>query len=227
VRKLQNYASSTKCRTLTLCMDISYGAGNARSCSLLCQCVASILWVLILFSCGCVKCSILYLLLLLLHITRARACARARVMWTGLKGDGLLLAVFACYSWEMALNIGLGASFDNIIIGKTSHLRRFWQTASGFHFFGFHDNFFYIVRSSAFCPTPNLEEQVSVFMSPSDRVAQLYPQAPGSLFVALYDSPIYDGGILTRLHTENRSITCRTGNGCERMQGKLTVRKLM
>jgi hypothetical protein len=29
---------------------------------------------------------------------------------------------------------------------------------------------------------------VSVFMSPSDRVAQLYPQAPVSLFVAFYDS---------------------------------------
>jgi hypothetical protein len=31
-------------------------------------------------------------------------------------------------------------------------------------------------------------------MSPSDRVALLYPQAPGSLFVAFYDSQGYDGG---------------------------------
>jgi hypothetical protein len=38
---------------------------------------------------------------------------------------------------------------------------------------------------------------------PSDRVAQLYPQAPGSLFVAFYGSQGYDGGILTRLHTGN------------------------
>jgi hypothetical protein len=38
-------------------------------------------------------------------------------------------------------------------------------------------------------------------MSPSDKVAQLYPQAPGSLFDAFYDSHGYDGGILTRLHT--------------------------
>jgi hypothetical protein len=37
-------------------------------------------------------------------------------------------------------------------------------------------------------------------MSPSDRVAQLYPQAPGSLFVAFYDLLGYCGGILTRLH---------------------------
>jgi hypothetical protein len=33
-------------------------------------------------------------------------------------------------------------------------------------------------------PTPNLEDQVSVFMSRGDRVAQLYPQALG---VAFYD----------------------------------------
>jgi hypothetical protein len=34
---------------------------------------------------------------------------------------------------------------------------------------------------------PNLEGQVPVFIYPSDRVVQLYPQAPGSLFVAFYD----------------------------------------
>jgi hypothetical protein len=37
-------------------------------------------------------------------------------------------------------------------------------------------------------------------MSPSDRVAQLYPQAPGSLFVAFYDWQGYGGGTQTRLH---------------------------
>jgi hypothetical protein len=30
-------------------------------------------------------------------------------------------------------------------------------------------------------PTPNLEDQVSVVMTPGDRVAQLYPRALGSL----------------------------------------------
>jgi hypothetical protein len=40
-----------------------------------------------------------------------------------------------------------------------------------------------------------------VTRSPSDRLAQLYPQAPGSLFVAFYDSQRYGGGILTCLHT--------------------------
>jgi hypothetical protein len=54
---------------------------------------------------------------------------------------------------------------------------------------------------SALRQTPKLEDQVSVFMSPSNRVARIYPQAPSSLFIALYDSQGYGGGILTRLHT--------------------------
>jgi hypothetical protein len=40
-------------------------------------------------------------------------------------------------------------------------------------------------------------------MSPSDRVAQLYPQAPGSILIAFYDSQGYGGGIVTLLHTRN------------------------
>jgi hypothetical protein len=39
-----------------------------------------------------------------------------------------------------------------------------------------------------------------MFISPRNRVAQLYPQALGSLFVASYDSQSYGGGIQTRLH---------------------------
>jgi hypothetical protein len=57
------------------------------------------------------------------------------------------------------------------------------------------------LESSALRPTRNLEDQASVFMSPSDRLVQLYYQALGSLFVAFYDSQGYGGGILTRLHT--------------------------
>jgi hypothetical protein len=47
----------------------------------------------------------------------------------------------------------------------------------------------------------NLEGQVSVFKSPGNRVAQLYPQALGSLFVASYDSQGYGEGLRPRLHT--------------------------
>jgi hypothetical protein len=41
-------------------------------------------------------------------------------------------------------------------------------------------SFFYGVGLLAPRPTPNLEDQVSVFMTPGDRVAQLYPGALGS-----------------------------------------------
>jgi hypothetical protein len=37
-------------------------------------------------------------------------------------------------------------------------------------------------------PTPNLEDQLFIFMSPSDRVTQLFHQIPDSHFVAFYDS---------------------------------------
>jgi hypothetical protein len=47
---------------------------------------------------------------------------------------------------------------------------------------------FYRKKSPALHPTPNLEDQLFVSISPSDRVAQLYPQAPGYPFVAFYDS---------------------------------------
>jgi hypothetical protein len=38
-------------------------------------------------------------------------------------------------------------------------------------------------------------------MYPSDRVAQLYPQARGSLYIAFYGPQGYCGDIVTRLHT--------------------------
>jgi hypothetical protein len=49
--------------------------------------------------------------------------------------------------------------------------------------------------------SPNLEGQVPVFISPRNRVAKLYPQALGSLFVSPYDSQGYGGVIRTSLHT--------------------------
>jgi hypothetical protein len=39
--------------------------------------------------------------------------------------------------------------------------------------------------------SPILEGQVPVFLSPRNRVAQIYPQVLGSLFVASYDSQGY------------------------------------
>jgi hypothetical protein len=48
--------------------------------------------------------------------------------------------------------------------------------------------------------SPNLMGQVPKFIPTRNRVAQLYPQSLGSLFVASYDSQGYGGGIRTLLH---------------------------
>jgi hypothetical protein len=74
--------------------------------------------------------------------------------------------------------------------------------------------------SSALHPTPNLEDQVSVFLSPSDRAAKLYPQAPASLFFAFYDSHGYGGGILTTLHMGDKTVlhTLLTAKTCRETQ---------
>jgi hypothetical protein len=49
--------------------------------------------------------------------------------------------------------------------------------------------------------SPNLDDQIPIFISPRIRVAQLYPQALCSFFVASYDSKGYGGNIRTSLHT--------------------------
>jgi hypothetical protein len=91
----------------------------------------------------------------------------------------------------------------------------FCQVAPGFHFFGFRNNnyFFNKARSSALRRTPNLEDQVPVFISPRDMVAQLWSQALGSLFVASYNSQGYGEGILTALHAgTNGTILSQIGH---------------
>jgi hypothetical protein len=67
----------------------------------------------------------------------------------------------------------------------------------GFESRGTHDH----ILLSQIRDSPNLGGQVPVFLSPMSRVARLYPQAPGVLFVASYDSQGYGGGVRTRLHT--------------------------
>jgi hypothetical protein len=61
---------------------------------------------------------------------------------------------------------------------------------------GTHDH----ILLSQIWDSPNLEGQVPVFISPRDRMAQLYSQALGTLFVASHDSEGYGGGIRPRLH---------------------------
>jgi hypothetical protein len=62
--------------------------------------------------------------------------------------------------------------------------------------FGFTAIFFYRGRLLALCPTPNLEDQISVFIFSRNQVSQLFSQAPDPLFVGFCDSQGYSGGIL-------------------------------
>jgi hypothetical protein len=112
--------------------------------------------------------------------------------------------------------------FQLNICGLTSSLKRGWvcrlqslvvlasPVILGYKSRATHDH----ILLSQIPDSPNLEGQFPVFISPSDRVAQLYPPALSSLFVLSYDSQGYGGGILTRLHTEstvgflNQSIFC-------------------
>jgi hypothetical protein len=59
----------------------------------------------------------------------------------------------------------------------------------------------YILLSQSL-DSSNLVGQVPVFISPRNRVAQLYPQVSGSLFVASYDSQGYGWSIRIPLHAE-------------------------
>jgi hypothetical protein len=61
---------------------------------------------------------------------------------------------------------------------------------------GTHDILLSQIRDSS-----NLEGQVPVFISLRNRVARLYPQALGSLFVASYESQGYGGSVRPPLHT--------------------------
>jgi hypothetical protein len=74
-----------------------------------------------------------------------------------------------------------------IIFGSESH--------------GTHDH----ILLSEIRDSPNLEDQVPVFISPRNRVGQLYPQALGSLFVASCNTQNYGGGIRTHLHADLRT----------------------
>jgi hypothetical protein len=72
--------------------------------------------------------------------------------------------------------------FIIIIIGMYGPV---WATT----FLGFPDQHdFYGVGLLTPRPTPNLEDQTSVFMTPGDRVTQLYPRHWVPILVAFYDT---------------------------------------
>jgi hypothetical protein len=59
------------------------------------------------------------------------------------------------------------------------------NSGPGLPFWGFVTITVYMAGLLVQRPTPNQEDQASVFMTPGDRVAQLYPQALGTPFSRL------------------------------------------
>jgi hypothetical protein len=54
---------------------------------------------------------------------------------------------------------------------------------------------------------PTCRARSPVFISPRNKVSQLYPRALDSLFLASYDSEGYGGGILTRIQSQSHVTT--------------------
>jgi hypothetical protein len=102
-------------------------------------------------------------------------CQQLRVCWCW--------PPFLTRGWVCRLQVLLG--FASVVILRSESL-------------GTHDH----ILLSQIRDSPNLEDQVPVFISPRKRVAQFYPQALGYLFVASYDSQGYSGSIRRRLHAE-------------------------
>jgi hypothetical protein len=74
--------------------------------------------------------------------------------------------------------------------------------------------------------SPNLEGQIPVFIYPRNRVAQLYPRALGSLFVASYDSKGYGGGTVARLHTgatDGLNLSCLQHLGTDPVENTIPL----
>jgi hypothetical protein len=159
----------------------------------------------------------------ILHISTRMNCNRisqvkVKVKYATTGGQSVSL------SWCQALHMGpktrsflLSDSFLFVDV-RSPFLREngsavyncFWpspaQSFSGSIPAGFMTKFY----SLRFETPPTWRARSPVFISPRNRVAQLYPQPLGSFFVASYDSQGYDGGTRIRLHAGvgNRIIEC-------------------
>jgi hypothetical protein len=72
-----------------------------------------------------------------------------------------------------------------------------WLATSRFHFFGLRNGGFFFLQSKVVSLASNPQPgDPGHCIFPSDRVTQLYPPTPGSLFVAFYDLHGCGGGIL-------------------------------
>jgi hypothetical protein len=120
--------------------------------------------------------------------------------------DGCCVCILYC----VESSDGVRWSVKVLIVNHHWQNNPFWPTAYLedfarlylvlFNFFLFHSNTFFTEQNCQ----PYVEAQPGepglVFMSSNDRMAQLYPQSLGSVFVAFYDLQVYGGSILTYLH---------------------------
>jgi hypothetical protein len=81
------------------------------------------------------------------------------------------------------------------------------QFCPGLPFWGFVIITFYGAGLLVQRPTPNLEDQVSVFMTPGDRMAQLYPQALGTHFSRLLRHAWVTVGLFFNLRPPHGKLT--------------------
>jgi hypothetical protein len=84
-------------------------------------------------------------------------------------GRNIYVTAFLTRGWVCSLQLLLALT-SAVIFGSGSR--------------GVHDH----ILLSQIRDSPNLEDQVPVFISPRNRVAWVYPQPLGSLFVASFDS---------------------------------------
>jgi hypothetical protein len=84
----------------------------------------------------------------------------------------------------MMMNIDRWYAVDITTRHHYHHMALQPSSGPGLPLWGFvtFSNLFYRAAFLVQRPTPNLEDQASVFMIPGDRVAQLYPQGTGYPF---------------------------------------------
>jgi hypothetical protein len=90
--------------------------------------------------------------------------------------------------WRMGLSFTIAAGLRQRILGSASR--------------GTHGH----ILLSHIRDSPNLKDQVPVFISPRIRVVQLYPQALGSIFFASYGSRGYGANIRPRPHSSSEWV---------------------
>jgi hypothetical protein len=97
--------------------------------------------------------------------------------------------IYVCLAWSMRRMRGWACHFKLLLVLASAVILRLESRRT-------HDH----ILLSQIRDSHNLEGQVPVFISSRNNMAQLYPQALGSLLVASFDSQGYGGAIRPCLH---------------------------